>query len=218
MRGGRAWVVPAPEKNKAIILVSMPLPHEAVTQVAAGLPSAEELVVVRPGDGVKLEVEVDSSVGSQDEIRQDLTKAIEAAGLRVVDDSELVVSAICKPQEQQTIRINTSKFRLNARPEDIVERTITPHASFLEMTLKGESLWKRGYVARPGMTIWLEEGETLDQALERLTKPNLALLKNAKFSGYVTKPGKATSNGAFGVSRVSSAGLIDGAASGADSF
>ena len=46
------------------------------------------------------------------------------------------------------------------------------------------------------MMIWIEKGETLDKALERMTKPNVGLFTNAKFSPYVARPGKATPNGA----------------------
>jgi hypothetical protein len=144
-----------------------------------------------------------------DVIRDVLAVGLEAAGLKVVDKADLVVKAVCKPQPQQTIRINTDN-RWPRREGDIVERTVTPHASFLEMTLKGETLWKRGYVARPHMTIWLEEGESLDHALERLTKPNLTIFTQAKFSGHVARPGKATANGAYGVSQFTTSGIIDG--------
>jgi hypothetical protein len=77
------------------------------------------------------------------------------------------------------------------------------------MSLKGEVLWKRGFLAQPNMVIWIEKGETLDKALERLTKPNVSLFTNAKFSPYVARPGKATANGAYGASRFTARGLVD---------
>jgi hypothetical protein len=77
------------------------------------------------------------------------------------------------------------------------------------MSLKGEVLWKRGFIAQPNMVIWIEKGETLDKALERLTKPNVSLFTNAKFSPYVARPGKATANGAYGASKFTARGLVD---------
>jgi hypothetical protein len=100
------------------------------------------------------------------------------------------------------------------RPEDFQERTITPHASYLEMTLNDELLWKRGFVAQPHMTIWLKQGESLDEALVRYTQPNFTIFTNAMFSPYVAKPGKATPNGAYGVSQFTARGIVDGGASG----
>ncbi len=122
------------------------------------------------------------------------------------------MKAVCKPQPPQTIRIRVDN-RFPPRPEDIQERSITPHATYLEMSLKDEVLWKRGFVAQPHMTIWMQEGETLDQALERMTKPNVALLTNARFSPYVAQPGKATPNGAYGVSQFTTHGLVNGKSS-----
>ena len=118
-----------------------------------------------------------------------------------------------KPQPQQTIRVNMGD-RFRARPEDIQERSITPHASYLEMTLGGDAMWKRGFVAQPHMVVYLEQGETLDQALARYTQPNFAIFAHAMFSPYVAKPGKATPNGAYGVSQFTARGIVDGSSSG----
>ena len=48
------------------------------------------------------------------------------------------------------------------------------------------------------------------KTLDRLTKPNLAMFTHAKFSGYYARPGKASGNGAYGVSQISAQGVIDG--------
>jgi hypothetical protein len=206
---GRMWAVSQLIPNHQSMLISIVIPHPAAVREASQLPSADKLLVVRPGDKVAIQTDIGPGIISPDEVRESLTKELEAAGLRVVDDAELVVKAVCKQQEQQTIRINIDN-RLPVRKKDIVERTITPHASYLEMTLHGEVVWKRGYLARPGAIFFLEKGESLDQALERLTKPNLDLFKNAGFSGYVARPGKATDNGAYGVSNLTTRGLVDG--------
>lgn len=147
-----------------------------------------------------------------DVIRQLLATSLNAAGLKVVDKSNLIVKAICKPQPQQVIRINVDG-RFPPRPGDIQERTITPHASYLEMSLQGKVLWKRGFVAEPHVMIVVQRGESLDQALERLTKPDVALFTNAKFSPYVAKPGTATPNGAYGFSQFTAHGIVDGRSS-----
>lgn len=207
VRGGRFWAVDK-GLDRQPRMVTARLPHAAAMDEARRLPSADELIVVKPGDSVAIEVEIDPGIGSADEIRQSLADALQKAGLRVVDDSDLVVKAVCKRQERQTIRINMDN-RFPVRESDIVERTITPHSSFLGMTLNGESLWERGYYARPGHMIYLEEGESLDQALHRLTRPNLSLFKNARFPDYVARPGKATKNGAYGLSRLTENGLVD---------
>ena len=247
LRNGRLYVIPNMSRDSDTDLVSAALPHRAALEEAKQLPSAEELLVVRPGDEVALEVDIDPSVALTEEvrkaltaklqtadsgadqaanvvvlqpgaaqgdlIRQALTAGLQEAGFKVVERSDLVVKAVCKPQPQQTIKVNVDG-RWPPRPEDIQERTVTPHASYLEMSLKGEALWKRGFIAQPFMTIWMNQGETLDQALQRLTQPNLTIFTQAKFSPYVAKPGKATPNGAYGVSQFTTRGIVDGGPSG----
>jgi hypothetical protein len=134
--------------------------------------------------------------------------------LKVVDSSKLVVKAVCKPQAPQKIKINMHDRGPGISPfggqSHIEERTITPHLSTLEMTLNGEKLWKRGGVAQPNMTIWVQKDETLEQALDRMTKPNIGMFTHAKFSANYARPGKASGNGAYGVSQISAHGVIDG--------
>lgn len=248
LAGGSIWLVPKADEGRETMLIAAPIPHPAAIRAAASLPSAEEMLVVKPGDEVSIEVDIDPSVPISDEIRQSLHRelgatgdqsgkivvldsnvaaadvvrrkleaALEAAGLKVVDGAKLKLKAICKPQPTQTIRINTDN-RWPVREKDIVERTITPHASYLELSLAGEPLWKRGYVATPGLVIYLKAGESLDQALERLTNPDLGVFTGAKFSGYVARPGKATNNGAYGVSQFSTHGWKDGPAAAGEAF
>jgi hypothetical protein len=246
MQNGRLYVVPRTFDDGAETkLVSAALPHRSPLDLAKRLPSPEELLVVRPGDEVQLDVDVDPSIAMTEEVRKQLTSrlkdlnlgvrdaenavnpgaapgdlvrevlaaALRDAGFKVVDKSNLVVKAICKPQEQQTIRVNVGD-RFRPRPEDIEERSITPHASYLEMTHSGEQLWKRGFVTRPHMMIYLNQGESLDEALARYTQPNFTIFSFAMFSPYVAKPGKATPNGAYGVSQFTARGIVDGSSSG----
>jgi hypothetical protein len=165
-------------------------------KAAQAEPGAANVVFLQPGAAI------------QDTVRELLKAGIEKAGLKVVEKSDLVVKAVCKPQEQQTIKVNVDG-RWPIREADVQERTITPHASYLEMTYKGEELWKCGFVAKPFMTIWMNQGENLDQALQRLTQPNLTIFTHAQFSPYVAKPGKATPNGAYGASQFTDRGIVD---------
>ncbi len=244
LQNGRLYALAKQMGDKGrVVLASVAIPNAAAIEKAKSLPPAESLLVVKPGDSVALDVDIDPRVSIPDEVRQSLsasvqniggdngkivvlnsngaqndiirrslTNSLQEAGLKVVEHSDLIVKAVCKPQPQQTIRIRVDN-RFPPRPQDIVERTITPHATYLEMSLKGKVLWRRGFVAEPRVTIWLQNGETLDQALERLTKPNVGLLTHAKFSPYVARPGKASPNGAYGVSQFTAHGLVDGRSS-----
>ncbi|HEX5471222.1 MAG TPA: hypothetical protein VFW73_05020, partial [Lacipirellulaceae bacterium] len=242
IQNGRLYAVSKPMSDQGrVALISTALPNAAAIAKDKSLPPAESLLVVKPGDSVALDIDIDPRVSLTDDvqqslasvqnvggsgkivvlnsngaqndvIRQSLTKALEDAGLKVAEQSDLVVKAVCKPQAQQKITIRVD-HRFPPRPQDFVERTITPNATYLEMSLKGAVLWRRGYIAQPGGVIWRRKGETLEQALDRLTKPNVGLLTHAKFSPYVARPGKATPNGAYGVSQFTAHGLVEGRSS-----
>jgi WD40 repeat protein len=146
---------------------------------------------------------------NKDLIRKALAAALTRAGFRVVANSNLVVTAVCKPQPQQSMRINVDG-RNPPRPQDIVERTVTPHATYVAFTMNGEILWKRGAIAKPNMVLYLEKGETLYQALQRVTQPNMLLFTMMEFGSHVARPGEATEEGAYGVSQFHNGKLVDG--------
>lgn len=246
-RNGRLYVIPYLNRERETLLVSAALPHRSAMEEAKRLPPPEKLLVVKPGDEVSLEVDIDPSVVFTDEaqkaltariqeiglddkpagnvvvlqpgsaqgdlVRQALTAALQEAGFKVVENADLVVKAVCKPQPQQTVRINADG-RFPPRPEDFKDFPITPHESYLTMSLGNHQLWQRGFVARPHMTIWLNRGETVEQALQRLTQPDFSIFTHAKFSPYVARPGKATRNGAYGVSQFTARGIVDGGGNG----
>lgn len=241
LRNGVLWMVPFSQSEST--LVSSPVPHQAALTMAKQLPSAEELLVARPGDQVAIEIDMDPNIvlpddvekrlagyvkavekseadddkivmlkpgdAKKDLVRRELAIALKEAGYQVVSKSNLVLKFVCKPQPPQTIRINVDR-RWPPRREDFVEKTITPHATCLSFALNGEVIWENGFVARPNMIIYLEKGETLDQALERLSRPNMLMFTLMKFSAPMARRGKATENGAYGVSAFTSKGLVDG--------
>src|SRR5262249_38910474 len=78
----------------------------------------------------------------------------------------------------------------------------TPCVTTMALTFKGDDIWHSGGLSQPGMAIYLQKDETLDQALDRLTKPGIDWVKKRKFDPYLAKPGKATPGGAYGTSRL----------------
>jgi hypothetical protein len=205
--GGLVWAVSSRRgSNRSTELFCAKIPHADALEVAGKLPSGDDLRVMRPGDAVTIQMELDPDIGSTDEVRAAIAANLKEAGLLVTDDSDSVLIATCKRQPTQTIKINTAPRHFGPgwwrppRPEDIVEKSITPCLSTLTLKYRGAVLWNRGGLATPGSAFTLAEGETLDQYLERATKPNLKLLKETKFKGYFAQPGDATPEGAYGTS------------------
>lgn len=208
LHGGRIWAVTDTDDKLPAALVSARLPHSEALQLAGELGTADDFILAKPGDSVAIKIEVDPGVAAAEEIRAAIAANLEQAGFRVAEQADLLVTATCKQKDAQTIKINTSRTKSaigfhpfsRPRPEDIVERTITPHVSFLMVTFRAQKIWEDGYLAQPGQTIYLKENESLDEALVRLTSPNVDLLKKTRFPSHITRPGTASENGAYGAS------------------
>lgn len=179
-------------------------PTPEIIKTADGLGPPESLIVARAGDPVAIELDIDERIISADQVRTAIVANLEAAGYVIADKSDVVVKAVCKQLPAQTIKIGQGRSRFNVRPEDIIERTIVPSPSSLTMSYQGQSVWRQSNMGQPGMTIWMNDGESLDQALARLTTPNTKLLTDSKFPTEVVRPGKATRNGAYGVTNLNS--------------
>ncbi len=71
LQNGRLYAVAKPSSDKGnITLVSAAIPNEAAIEQAKSLPPAEALLVVKPGDPVSIEVDIDPSVNLADEIQK----------------------------------------------------------------------------------------------------------------------------------------------------
>jgi len=196
---GRMWGVIA-ESQRTTQLISAAVPGEEAIKLDKDLPSPDKLLIMRPGDMVSIKVDVDADIDSPDNVKASISANLTEAGFKVADSADLVVTAFCKRKPQQNIKIDTGYDWTSHKRGEIVERTITPCVTTLSLTLKGEKIWGEGGLAQPGMTISLQKDETLDQALDRLTKPGIDWIKKRKYDPYLTKPGKATAEGAYGTS------------------
>jgi hypothetical protein len=196
---GRLWGVIV-ESQRTMQLISSAVPGEEAIKLDKELPSPDKLLIMRPGDKVSIKVDVDADIDSPDNVKAAISANLTDAGFKVADAADLVVTAFCKRTPQQNIRIDTGYDWANHKRGEIVERTITPCVTTLTLTLKGEKIWSEGGLAQPGMMISLQKDETLDQALDRLTKPGIDWIKKRKYDPYLTRPGKATAEGAYGTS------------------
>ena len=143
IRNGRLYASAKPWDKSPATCFTAKLPHSAAIELASQLGSAEELLIAKPGDKMAVTVDVDPSIASPEEVRAAIVANVKEGGFEVAEQADLVITAVCQRKEQQTIKINTGRDYFRARPEDIVEKTITPHASFLRLTLKGGKFGKR---------------------------------------------------------------------------
>lgn len=212
VQAGRLWYVPKAEKNKPSYIGSAKIPHAAARKMSERLGDAEDLLILKPGSELAVEVDVSAGDATPDAVRQAVTENLENAGFKVVEESEFVAVATCKALPSQEIKVNMSTdpmHRHRPRPQDIQTRTIVPHISRLEIRHDGEEVWAIGSLAQPGQMIWMEEGENLDAALKRLTEPNSRVLTETRFGSHIAKQGDVGRHRAFGESLLTPDGIVD---------
>lgn len=210
---GRLWYTPPMTDSLGAYLASTPVPHQAAVDMANYLGDAEELLVSRPGDPVELAVDIAPSVAGGDKVRAAVVENLEAAGLRVANSAPLVVIVTCKPLPRQEIRLRHrnqgAAFMRRGFNEKIITRTIEPHVSEVRVIHGGKDVFRRGVTYTPGGVVSLREGESVDDALERLTTPDLNAIMNMKFNAYMARQGDATERGAYGLSKLASEGVFE---------
>lgn len=208
----RLWYAPKEDPAFGLYLASVPVPHEAVQSMQDKLGSGNDLLVAQPGDEIHLTVDTDLDQNSARQLAQAVSESLTKAGYRVLESEPSSPSALqavvsCKKQSRQEIRINMSSSPF---PDawDVVTRTIEPYFSFVAIRRGEVELWSRGWKAGPHAMIFVNKGETLDDALRRITTPDTELIENLVFASHLATPGQATPEGAYGVSRLSKDGVI----------
>lgn len=211
-RAGRLFYAPKSERGLSLYVASIPAPHDAVAKRRSELGSPDKLLIAKPGDAVFVTVETDRGVEVEKQLQHSIEASLKSSGYRVVEKSAasadaLEATVICRALPQQVVRINMSSSPF---PDawDIVERTITPYVSRVALRHNNVELWSDGWRAEPGHVIWINDGETLDEALNRLTSPDIDRLLQVQFASHLARPGNASPEGAYGASRLTVAGVV----------
>jgi WD40 repeat protein len=163
---GRVWYAFASgPANQTMALLPFKLPHGAVK------PVSEKDLVLRPGDEIAVEAEqtFDLTRPQQDgrpaeSTKDQLTKALTDAGFKVVENSNKKL--IGRKGAGENKEINYRRF---GAPFGQTEKTSYSQRLYeLELTVDGQTVWRRQRVMDAPFHLQLKEGESVDQALERV--------------------------------------------------
>jgi hypothetical protein len=70
---------------------------------------------------------------------------------------------------------------------DEQEHQFTPRTVLLRLMAGGEEVWKRGFTKEPTGYIQLQQNETVDQALQRLTDASVEVLGKYRLPRYLAR-------------------------------
>ena len=163
--------------NKEAVIAAVDVPHGPVEGAIAALGElGDDDMVMRPGSPIRVSVEAPDK-DDEARIAAWVGRSLKRTGWTVEDDAPVtLVARIGQEASRQIgIRDQTAGGR-------IVQVTLAPFFAELSIRRGKEVLWQRIQRNRlPWLTIYLEPGETVQQAVDRYTKPNAEFFAGLRF-------------------------------------
>jgi hypothetical protein len=165
-------------------LVSAEVPHASAQKSIDTLMSAgDAAMLVRPGSKVAIAVDASVSV-DQEEIKASLATAAEKAGWSVSGRGP--VTLVAKIGRGETRQL---KFRsMGPGPRKESSADLTPFTAELQIRRGSDVLWSRKTENRIPFMLRLEEGETVQDAVNRYEKPDAAFFERLNLPPRIPKP------------------------------
>jgi hypothetical protein len=180
--GGRMWFVD--DKTNAPKLCSLALPNPAALNAVSKF-TPEQMLVLQPGMRVSVEITNNGGSGDTNAAREALVKKLTDNGIAVVPESQVKFVGEVIPGETQKIRVRM--WSASGPSFDEQEHQFTPRTVLLRLIAGGEEVWKRGFTKEPTGYIQLQQNETVDQALQRLTDASVEVLGKYRLPRYLAR-------------------------------
>lgn len=197
--GGTFWYALTSQDRKERGLFSVVIPHEEARRTAAEL-KAEELLALRPGGQITLQVNVQGAPADVQKAGQDLSAQLQRIGMTVVNNSRLVLQATT--ETGKTDQITYSAFGAGRGAGTTV--SVTSQISRVRLTEDGKVIWEASGVFGAPHILHLKQGESIQQALAPYQVPNLRYFSDVKLPEYIARPHPS---GAYGASTISHRGI-----------
>jgi len=176
--GEGVWAVVGKSGDNTPVLAGVKLPHGDVVRAAEKL-DPDALLVIKPGLEVSLKTSFSGTAEQQERVKAALTKRLEEAGMKIVPQSPITLTATIKAGKSTKVQyrsfgsFTTSEHNV---PQQILE---------LAYQINGKPVWT--YVSQSWVphSLHLEQGETIDQALARETKQNPEQFESIFVPAYV---------------------------------
>lgn len=164
---------------------AMQVPHAPVQAAARKLAGGDEkLMAVRPGTRVALKVDAPSNI-DQDVMLAGLTSAVEKAGWKVAESSDIVVTAKIQQGESEDYHFRSMGVpRLN-RPSKTV--SIRPYKASLRITQGGTELWTVRSSKMVPFIVHLDRGQTIEAKMKEYEKPDPGYFERVNLPSRILK-------------------------------
>ena len=178
---GTPWALLEDRHNDMQMLTPFELPIKEAVDAAAGLGN-DQLLAVKPGMGISIEVRVSGDRLLADEVRKSLTEAVTDAGLKAGDNQSLKLIASMTHGETRDV---TYQFFGHRQKDQTIK--VTDRVYKLEMQVSGATVWEHKSTQQAPHHLRLEENESVQDGIRRSMKPTKHHF-GSRLPAYVVKP------------------------------
>ena len=185
-RNGRFWYSVKGKEGRGT-LIPLKLPQQEVLDVVSNY-DPEDFLVIQPGMKVAIRMDLPFPQGDQQKIYDSIANKLEENGCIVDPDSPTVLKCFTeKGKTQSRDYENRPGFGRPFRGGGKEKVTFTPTISYMQMAKGTDVLWKKAVSSGPGFMMFLEEGQTAQQAANKQSKPSPQFFIAAQLPKYFAR-------------------------------
>jgi DNA-binding beta-propeller fold protein YncE len=181
--GNTFWMLLENRMNNSQILTPLELPPQEAISAVKGLKPAD-LLAVTPGATIAIDVQIPEDNFLAEGVKTALHTALEEAGMKVGNDTNLKLLARTKTGETQ--KVSYRDFHAGLRdPGQTID--VTSRIYELELQMDGATIWRRNAVHSAPHMVHMQQGESIHEAVARIMKPTAANFAG-RLPAYVVRP------------------------------
>ncbi len=181
-RGGRFWYSAKTEAGGGV-LIPVEIPQQDVQRVIE-VYDPEDFLVIKPEMKVAIRMDLPFSQEDQKKVYDSLAAKLKANGCTVDPSSSIVLNCFTEKGKTQT-REYENRGGFGRRPGNGSEKvTFTPTICYMQIAKSNKVLWKRSVSSGPGFMMFLNEGESIQQAANKQSKPSPHFYTSAEIPKY----------------------------------
>jgi hypothetical protein len=181
--GNTFWLLLENRVNNSQVLTPLDLPPREAVDAVKGL-KAEDLLAVTPGATIAIDVQIPEDSFLAEGVKTALHAALETAGMKVGDDTNLRLIARTKTGETQNVNYRNFHAGFRDSGQTIA---VTTRIYELELHMDGTTIWRRNATHTAPHMVHMQQGESIHDAIARIMKPTAANF-SGRLPAYVVRP------------------------------
>lgn len=193
-RAGRFWY--SVKTNGGGVIIPVNVPHQDVVQVGSQY-DPEDFLVIKPGMKIAVKMNLPFPQKDQQKIYDNLVSKLTTNGIEVDPSSSTVLNCFTEKGKTQTREYqNRGGFGRPFGGGGTQKVTFTPTICYMQIANGSDVLWKRAVSSGPGFMMFLQDGQTAQQAANKQSKPSPSFYLSAQIPKiYAQLPGGKSSLG-----------------------